>query len=422
MTGKRKWTYDAKDQLTSEISTQYTSWNHGNTFDAAGNPTTFKNNSRTYNANNQLVTPGTNVYDGNGNPTTYNGTSVIYDVENRVTSYGSVQTNGYRADGLRAWKETSAGRTYFLYDSSNPIIEMDSSGNTTNLNVFAPDGLIARKEGSTWTYYTFDAQGNVVHKLNSSNQPTAARLLDAWGQGVETTLPRNIDPWGYNAKWGYYYDRETSLYYCQNRMYDASTGRWLNRDPIGAAGGINLYGYCENGAVGSADPEGLHMLRLPANQWRIPNSGFRNGRANDQVIVIPTARQMRQFNENWNFRDRGRWGEDVAARALERVFPGYRQAPRAYRDRQGRIRFYDGECDLAPIVARDGPLVPLLRPYTWLYTEVKTGPGARYTTRQMRIDQYPNPGILILPVRVEITSPAALAENGIQVGPVITSW
>ncbi|MEQ1821934.1 MAG: RHS repeat-associated core domain-containing protein [Fimbriimonadaceae bacterium] len=257
--GNRSWTYDSKDQLTNETSTQFTSgWNHTNAFDSAGNPTTFKNNTRTYNANNQLVTPGTNVYDGNGNPTTYNGTSVVYDVENRVTSYGTQLTHGYRADGLRAWKQNNAGvRTYFLYDGGNPIIEMDSSGNTANLNVFAPDGLIARKEGSTWTYYTFDAQGNVVHKLNSSNQPTAARLLDAWGAGVETTLPRNIDPWGYNAKWGYYYDRETSLYYCQNRMYDASTGRWLNRDPIGAAGGVNVYGYCGNGAVGRTDPSGL---------------------------------------------------------------------------------------------------------------------------------------------------------------------
>jgi hypothetical protein len=36
--------------------------------------------------------------------------------------------------------------------------------------------------------------------------------LDAWGTGVETTLPRNIDPYGYNAKWGYYYDRDTALY------------------------------------------------------------------------------------------------------------------------------------------------------------------------------------------------------------------
>jgi RHS repeat-associated protein len=68
------------------------------------------------------------------------------------------------------------------------------------------------------------------------------------------TLPRNIDPYGYNAKWGSYYDRETGLYLCQHRMYDATAGSWLNRDPIGHAGGVNLFGYCAGGPVGSADP------------------------------------------------------------------------------------------------------------------------------------------------------------------------
>ena len=96
---------------------------------------------------------------------------------------------------------------------------------------------------------------------------TAGRLLDAWGQGVETNLPRNIDPWGYNAKWGYYYDRETQLYLCQHRMYDASTGRWLNRDPIGLAGGINLYGYCASGPVGASDPRGFDATD-DFLQWR----------------------------------------------------------------------------------------------------------------------------------------------------------
>ncbi len=168
-------------------------------------------------------------------------------------------TCGYRSDGLRAWKQDNQGvRTYFLYDGGNPILELDSAGAVKNVNVFAPDGLVARKEGSSWTYYTFDPQGNVLNKLDASEDVTAGRLLDAWGQGVETTLPRNIDPWGYNAKWGYYYDRETALYLCQHRMYDASAGRWLNRDPIGLAGGMNLYGYCAGGPVGAADPLGFY--------------------------------------------------------------------------------------------------------------------------------------------------------------------
>ncbi len=123
----------------------------------------------------------------------------------------------------------------------------------------APDGLLARKESTTWTYYTFDHRGNVDHKLSSSQSVTITRCLDAWGQGVETVFPSSEDPWGYNGKWGYYYDRTTKLYVCQHRWYDASTGRWLNRDPIGFAGGVNVYGYCANAAVAGVDSSGLSI-------------------------------------------------------------------------------------------------------------------------------------------------------------------
>jgi RHS repeat-associated protein len=62
---------------------------------------------------------------------------------------------------------------------------------------------------------------------------------------------------GYNARWGYRTDTETGLAYCQNRYYDPANGRWVTRDPIGYAGGVNLYGYCGSGPVGFADWLGL---------------------------------------------------------------------------------------------------------------------------------------------------------------------
>jgi RHS repeat-associated protein len=173
-----------------------------------------------------------------------------------MSAYGSSSSATYRADGLRASKTTSSGTTYFLYDGSEPVVEMNSSGTVTALNVFAPDGLVARQTSSSTSEYVFDQQGNVADTTNTSGVIQTITQYDAWGneQAISGTPS---DPFGYNAQSGYYLDRETGLYLCQHRFYDPANGRWLNRDPIGYGGGTNLYGYTADGPVGTADASGF---------------------------------------------------------------------------------------------------------------------------------------------------------------------
>jgi uncharacterized protein RhaS with RHS repeats len=43
----------------------------------------------------------------------------------------------------------------------------------------------------------------------------------------------------------------------RNRWYDPQTGRFLSQDPIGLAGGVNLYAYAGNNPASFSDPFGL---------------------------------------------------------------------------------------------------------------------------------------------------------------------
>jgi RHS repeat-associated protein len=63
---------------------------------------------------------------------------------------------------------------------------------------------------------------------------------------------------------GYGFDAERmstpdlpSLSFFRNRVYDQASGRWLQEDPIGVAGGLNLYRYNGNNPVAYTDPFGL---------------------------------------------------------------------------------------------------------------------------------------------------------------------
>ncbi|NDY42366.1 RHS repeat-associated core domain-containing protein, partial [Dissulfurirhabdus thermomarina] len=56
---------------------------------------------------------------------------------------------------------------------------------------------------------------------------------------------------------GQYLDEETGLHYNWHRYYDPATGRYLTPDPVGLAGGINLYAYVQNDPVNAVDPMGL---------------------------------------------------------------------------------------------------------------------------------------------------------------------
>jgi RHS repeat-associated protein len=67
---------------------------------------------------------------------------------------------------------------------------------------------------------------------------------------------------------GQYHDHETGLHYNRYRYYDPQVGRFISKDPIGLAGGINLHQYAPN-PTQWIDPLGL--VKKPPSKFALPD-------------------------------------------------------------------------------------------------------------------------------------------------------
>jgi RHS repeat-associated protein len=63
--------------------------------------------------------------------------------------------------------------------------------------------------------------------------------------------------YGYAGAWGYQSQNEFPFLHIGARYYDPATGRFLQRDPIGIVGALNVYEYVGGSPTAKVDPTGL---------------------------------------------------------------------------------------------------------------------------------------------------------------------
>jgi RHS repeat-associated protein len=264
-------------------------------YDPAGNRTNETINAAaapvTVNALNQLVSrtganPRAFAYDANGNMVSNNGvgrtaTNYTYqwDAENRLVAILYPTTNQrteFAYDGLgrririteRTGATTNSVRE-FVWDGLSIAEERDGAGNLVKR--FYSQGQM---NGGIPLFYSRDHLGSVREVANTTGVLQSRYDYDPYGRRTLTAGP-DVADFGFT---GHFYHVQSKLHLAPYRGYDPDVARWVNRDPIGENGGMNLYGYANDDPINGLDRWGLICeVVVKRIQPDVTLSGFRPG-------------------------------------------------------------------------------------------------------------------------------------------------
>ena len=215
----------------------------------------------------------------------------------------------YRYDpfGRRIAKTVTQGATsrttYYINGESALMAEADEEGRITRAYGFNPHTQQSRtneededeQEGSLWStdpiwqadlngktslkeasyhYLVTDHLGTPVLALNKAGETTWKANYEAFGKtriNPASTAQINL------RLPGQYFDAETGLHQNWNRDYAPGIGRYVQADPIGLAGGLNVYQYAYGNPLVYYDSLGLicfnfDILANHVREYRAPLS------------------------------------------------------------------------------------------------------------------------------------------------------
>ena len=305
----RAYAYDDLDRLASDGDVAYT-------YDAAGNRMTRTENDETitytlgvgdrlasYGGAASTMPPhsGAYFYDTAGNVTRIerDGKPTLDLTWNSQYQLVSVSTNGVFAEGYaydalsrRVSTTTLEGTTRHVYDDNWQVIaDIDENGSVVASYVWGEDidNLLAVNIGGATYYALTDIQGTVWGYVDSQNNVVASWTYDAWGNVVDeyvAPFATALASLRYRFQ-GREWSAATGLVNFRMRWYDAETGRWLSKDPIGLNGGLNLYAFCYGDPMDNQDPKGNFVVAIGG----VGSAGASTGVSAGSGVVLGYSRK-----------------------------------------------------------------------------------------------------------------------------------
>jgi len=213
------------------------------------------------------------LYDANGNTTgsavggdafgfTYNGRNRLVSVLRNGRVVGTYVYNALNERVAKSATFPQVVNQRFVYDGAHQLVGEygDNSRDYIWLDGL-PVALIDSSATTSTTSYV------VSDGLNTPRIVTDAAGMTIWqwpykGNPFGEQQPTATAGFVYNLRFpGQYYDQESGLAQNINRDYEATTGRYVESDPIGLKGGWSTYAYVDGNPVNKIDPLGLESPR-----------------------------------------------------------------------------------------------------------------------------------------------------------------
>lgn len=213
------------------------------------------------------------VYNAVGNANVVGPYTYTYDRAERLVQVSSggtvIAAYDVNALGQRVRKTVGGSVTHFVYDEQGRLLgEYDGSGTIVQETVWLDDlpvAILRPFVGVTPLtinifYVHADHLGTprAVTRVSDNVLRWTWDNVDPFGANPENPSPAGFASFSYALRFpGQYYDAETGMHYNYFRDYDPTIGRYVQGDPIGLGGGLNIYGYVGANPIAIRDPRGL---------------------------------------------------------------------------------------------------------------------------------------------------------------------
>jgi len=250
-------------------------------YDATGNRTSFTNaggtNGYAYPADSHRLHSVDGVsrkYDAVGNTASIDGTDreFVFDPFNRLIqvkqSGQAIQQYAYngRGERVRSYLGTTT-TTYSVHDESGQWLgDYDATGTPIQQVIWLGDlpvgVLVGTAASSNRLHYIEPDQLGAPRAVIEAGRNVAVWTWDLKSEAFGSDTP-NEDPdadgtpFAFNMRFaGQRFDPYSGLHHNYAREYEPSTGRYLQSDPVGLAGGISTYSYVESNPLLYTDSTG----------------------------------------------------------------------------------------------------------------------------------------------------------------------